>query len=181
MQAPRLKILYVGRDGVRRRRLAQLLSRAGYLVEVDIRELDSLGPEEDWTFGLLVTDHLSADGIGRLREGRKGPDSVPSTEVTVLTAQLREMPRARRQDAGPKKDSGRASTASMNLRRLRETGGRTQGEIAHKTSMSQPQLSRFEARKNHLTSTLRKYVRALGGRVEVIAVIDGTRITLEDV
>jgi hypothetical protein len=47
--------------------------------------------------------------------------------------------------------------------------------------MTQPQLSRVEARRDHLTSTLRKYIRALGGRIEVVAIVKGTRIVLRNV
>ena len=69
----------------------------------------------------------------------------------------------------------------MSLRALRETVGRTQGDIARRVSMTQSQLSRVEARRDHLTSTVRKYVRALGGRIEVAAVLKGQRIVLEGV
>jgi predicted transcriptional regulator len=69
----------------------------------------------------------------------------------------------------------------MSLRALRESLGKTQGEVAHNASMTQPQLSRVERRSDHLVSTLRKYVRALGGEVEVIARIDDRQIVLSDV
>jgi hypothetical protein len=72
-------------------------------------------------------------------------------------------------------------TGGTNLRGLRESVGRTQGEIARRTAMSQPQLSRLESRKDHLISTLRKYVRALGGEIEVVALIGGRRVSLRDV
>jgi hypothetical protein len=44
--------------------------------------------------------------------------------------------------------------------------------------MTQPKLSRVEARSDHLISTLRRYVHALGGEIEVVAVVDGARIAL---
>ena len=69
----------------------------------------------------------------------------------------------------------------MTLRGLRESVGRTQGEVARKVSMTQPQLSRVEARRDHLISTLRRYVHALGGEIEVVAVVNGARISLEKV
>jgi hypothetical protein len=72
-------------------------------------------------------------------------------------------------------------TRATNLRGLRESAGKTQGEIARRTAMSQPQLSRLESRKDHLISTLRRYVRALGGEIEVVALIDGKRVSLRDV
>ena len=69
----------------------------------------------------------------------------------------------------------------MTLRGLRERAGKTQGEMARKVSMTQPQLSRLEARHDHLISTLRRYVRALGGEIEVVARVKGARVVLRDV
>jgi predicted transcriptional regulator len=69
----------------------------------------------------------------------------------------------------------------MSLRALRDSVRKTQGELARATAMSQPQLSRFEGRRDHLISTLRRYVRALGGEIEVVALISGRRIPLRDV
>jgi hypothetical protein len=47
--------------------------------------------------------------------------------------------------------------------------------------VTQPQLSRIEGRRDHLVSTLRKYVRALGGDIQVVAEIGAERIVLHDV
>ena len=66
----------------------------------------------------------------------------------------------------------------MNLRALRESVGKTQSELALEANMTQSELSRLEHRKNHLLSTLRRYVRALGGDVEVVAVLGDKRIPL---
>jgi predicted transcriptional regulator len=69
----------------------------------------------------------------------------------------------------------------LDLRGLRERLGKTQEEIARRTSITQSQLSRVETRRDHLMSTVRRYVRALGGEIEVSAIVDGTRIRLRDV
>jgi predicted transcriptional regulator len=69
----------------------------------------------------------------------------------------------------------------VTLRALRESVGRTQGEVATRVSMTQPQLSRVEARRDHLISTVRKYVRALDGEIEVAAIVNGSRFVLRDV
>lgn len=66
----------------------------------------------------------------------------------------------------------------MNLRSLRESLGKTQDEIAHLAEVTQSQLSKIERREDHLISTLRRYVRALGGDIEVIAVVGQKRIAL---
>lgn len=75
----------------------------------------------------------------------------------------------------------RRGEAVMNLRMLRDSVGKTQGELAHAASMTQSQLSRIERRTDHLISTIRKYVGALGGQVEICALIKGRRIVLRDV
>jgi hypothetical protein len=69
----------------------------------------------------------------------------------------------------------------MNLQQLREHVRQTQGDVARRASVSQPQLSRLEGRRDHLVSTVRKYVRALGGDVQVVAEIGPERIVLRDV
>lgn len=69
----------------------------------------------------------------------------------------------------------------MTLRALRESVGKTQEEMAGLTDMSQSQLSRFERREDYLLSTLRRYVEALGGEVEIVAVVKGKRIKLRGV
>jgi predicted transcriptional regulator len=57
----------------------------------------------------------------------------------------------------------------------------TQGALALDAGMTQPQLSRVEKRGDHLVSTLRKYVRAMGGDVDVVARVDGRDVILRDV
>ncbi len=69
----------------------------------------------------------------------------------------------------------------MNLRALREVSGKTQTEIAELVKMTQSQLSRLEHREDHLVSTLRRYVEALGGELEVIARFDDKSVRLRGV
>ena len=72
----------------------------------------------------------------------------------------------------------------MTLRELREEiGEATQMELAEKIEMTQGELSRLENRDDHLLSTLRNYVEALGGQLEVVAVFKKgrKRITLQGV
>ncbi len=47
--------------------------------------------------------------------------------------------------------------------------------------MTQAELSRFERREDRKLSTLRKYVEALGGELEIAAVFGNKRITLTGV
>ncbi len=57
----------------------------------------------------------------------------------------------------------------MNLKALREVVGLTQEEVAERMGALQPEVSRAEKREDHRVSTLRQYVEALGGEVEVVA------------
>jgi predicted transcriptional regulator len=66
------------------------------------------------------------------------------------------------------------------LRALRQELELTQTEVSHAAAMSQSELSRLEGRDDHLTSTLRRYVEALGGRLEVTAVFGKRRVKLTD-
>lgn len=68
----------------------------------------------------------------------------------------------------------------MDLRALREAVGLTQGELAQRVEITQSQLSKMERREDHRISTLRRYVEALGGTLEIFAVIDGKRIKLAE-
>ncbi|HVR64281.1 MAG TPA: helix-turn-helix transcriptional regulator [Polyangia bacterium] len=69
----------------------------------------------------------------------------------------------------------------MDLRTLRESLGKTQGEVARIAEMTQPQLSRVERRRDHLLSTVRRYAAALGGEVQVIVRVDGRQVILRDI
>ena len=62
-----------------------------------------------------------------------------------------------------------AEIVKMNLREIRKLTGKTQVEVAKKTKMTQGHLSSVESRDDHLVSTLRNYVKALGGELEIIA------------
>jgi DNA-binding XRE family transcriptional regulator len=71
-----------------------------------------------------------------------------------------------------------AEVLEMSLRVLREMVGKTQAEMASVTEMSQSETSRTERRDDHLISTLRRYVAALGGDLEVVAVFENKRVRL---
>jgi DNA-binding transcriptional regulator YiaG len=73
----------------------------------------------------------------------------------------------------------RREVLAMELRELRREAGKTQTEVAEIAEMTQAELSKFERRDDHLLSTLRRYVTALGGKLEVVAVFDNKRIALK--
>jgi predicted transcriptional regulator len=68
----------------------------------------------------------------------------------------------------------------LSLRALRRELELTQEEVGRSAQMTQSELSRLEARRDHLTSTLRRYVEALGGKLEITAVFGTRRIKLTD-
>jgi predicted transcriptional regulator len=57
----------------------------------------------------------------------------------------------------------------LNLRAMRELAGKTQIFVAEHSGISQGEISIAERRKDHLVSTLRRYVKALGGELEIVA------------
>ena len=71
--------------------------------------------------------------------------------------------------------------AELSLKALREELNVTQSELSRSADMTQSELSRLESRSDHLTSTLRRYVEALGGELEISAVIGGRRVKLTKV
>ena len=66
------------------------------------------------------------------------------------------------------------------LKALRQELELTQAEVSVAAAMTQSELSRLEGREDHLTSTLKRYVEALGGKLEVTAVFGKRRVKLTD-
>jgi DNA-binding XRE family transcriptional regulator len=67
------------------------------------------------------------------------------------------------------------------LKELRELAGKTQIETARAAEMTQSSLSELETREDHRLSTLRRYVEALGGELEVVAVFGHKRMRLQGI
>jgi hypothetical protein len=76
--------------------------------------------------------------------------------------------------------AGRAAPA-VSLRELRGEVGKTQAQVADEAGLSQSALSHFEGAGDHRLSALRRYVAALGGELEVVAVIGRRRFPLRGV
>ena len=69
----------------------------------------------------------------------------------------------------------------LTMRALREATGKTQGDVAEESQMDQGDISRLESREDFddcQVSTLRRYVAALGGHVELVAAFGNKRIVL---
>lgn len=71
-----------------------------------------------------------------------------------------------------------AKLLEMSLAELRKGLGVTQEELAEAANTSQAELSKMERRTDRLVSTIRSYVEALGGKIEIIAVVGGERVRL---
>jgi DNA-binding XRE family transcriptional regulator len=66
----------------------------------------------------------------------------------------------------------RAMEFQVRLHELRERRGVTQSTVAEHLGTSRPNVSRIEAEDDVRVTTLDRYVRALGGHLEVRAVFD---------
>ncbi len=66
----------------------------------------------------------------------------------------------------------------MDLRALREAAGMTQAELAAKLETTQGGLSRMESPGDRRLSTIKNYVEALGGELELVATVHGKRVKL---
>jgi predicted transcriptional regulator len=67
------------------------------------------------------------------------------------------------------------------LKRLRQELAVTQAELARSAEMTQSELSRLESRADHRVSSLKRYIAALGGEIEITAIVGGRRVKLTDV
>lgn len=91
-------------------------------------------------------------------------------------------------DAEPVRILGRGLRAQrgvhLTIRAVREAVGKTQVEVAADSSMDQSDVSRLEGRKDFedcLVSTLRRYIAALGGELELVAAFGDRKIILAGV
>ena len=72
-------------------------------------------------------------------------------------------------------DSRRALRDALGLARIRTERRVTQVELAGRLDRSQGNISELERRSDVYLSSLREYVEALGGELEINAVFDGKR------
>jgi Helix-turn-helix domain len=72
----------------------------------------------------------------------------------------------------------------LTLRTLRDAVGKTQVDIAKQSQMDQADISRLEARSDFedcQVTTLRRYVEALGGSLELVAQFGDKRIAISGI
>lgn len=104
---------------------------------------------------------------------RKGPSAASLDEMPEVDfTRAKVVGRGRRATA----------TLAMPLAALRTAVGKTQVDVATASEMNQGDVSRIERRAPDgqiLIDTLRRYVRALGGDLEVVALVGGKRVRLD--
>ena len=66
----------------------------------------------------------------------------------------------------------------MDLRELRIAAGKTQKQLAAALEQAQGEISRLEQRSDFHLSTLRRFVAALGGELEITANFGNRRVRL---
>jgi hypothetical protein len=72
----------------------------------------------------------------------------------------------------------------LTARAIREATGKTQVEVARAAQMDQADVSRLERRAEFddcQVATLRRYIEALGGKLELVAAFDDKKIILAGV
>lgn len=77
-----------------------------------------------------------------------------------------------------------AKGVHLTLRTLRDAVGKTQVDIAKQSQMDQADVSRLESRSDFedcQVATLRRYVEALGGSLELVAQFGDKRIAISGV
>lgn len=92
------------------------------------------------------------------RYPRKSADIWPT-----LTPRLQEARRRSLEVAAP------PPSDILPLKELRRLRGVSQAVLAHTMAIKQPGISKLERQGDIQLSTLRKYVEALGGRLEIVA------------
>jgi len=72
----------------------------------------------------------------------------------------------------------------LTMRTLREAAGKTQIDVAAASQIDQADVSRLESREDfddYQVSTLRRYLAALGGELEIVGAFGNKRIVLSGV
>ncbi len=103
---------------------------------------------------------------------------MKETMTTVTTWQEIRAKRFTPEQVQQIDDAVEQELLEMDLRALREAVGLTQEELAQRVAVTQSQLSKLERREDFRLSTLRRYVAALGGQLEIVAIVDGKRVRL---
>ena len=96
----------------------------------------------------------------------------------ILRQQLEERIEGDPEARFRREERRRALRDALALAELRESRGKTQTELAQALDVSQPNVSQVEHKEDLYVSTLRDYVEALGGRLEIRAVFPDETVSL---
>ncbi len=88
-----------------------------------------------------------------------------------LNEMMEKLPAARRKKV--ERRGAELIHAEMTLMQLRKDLNLTQEQMANILEKKQAEVSKFEKRGDMLISTLRAYIRALGGELELVARLPG--------
>jgi len=72
----------------------------------------------------------------------------------------------------------------LTMRTLREAAGKTQIDVAVASQINQADVSRLESREDfddYQVSTLRRYLEALGGRLEIVGAFGNKKIVISGI
>ncbi len=87
--------------------------------------------------------------------------------MKFLDQLLRDLPPARRKKVQAR--TAELTAEELTLQQLRKAHQKTQAHMAETLGMTQDQVSRLEHRSDVLLSTLRRYVKGMGGDLSLIA------------
>lgn len=94
----------------------------------------------------------------------------------MKTHKWSDVKRKRFSDEQLREISAAAKEELSSMRKLREALGLSQVELAKLANRTQGEISRIETRDDNRISNIRELVEALGGELEVVAVLDGKRV-----
>ena len=78
-------------------------------------------------------------------------------------------------------DNAAALETALALHELRKTRAVSQVDLAAKLAVGQPAVAKLERRADMYVSNLRRYVEALGGKLEITARFPDGTVTIADV
>ena len=93
--------------------------------------------------------------------------------MSTLKERLDTLPAARRRKVERRYRQLKAE--QMKLDELRRSLGLSQADLARRLGVKQPRVSKVEKRPDAMLEAMRRYVEALGGRLEVAAVFENGR------
>ena len=125
-------------------------------------------------------------GSAALARGRLSPIVFAACKCNVWGRWWRRATKTRDElSDAPVRVLGRGLRAKrgvhLTMRTVREGAGQTQNDVAHAAGMDQSDVSRLESRDDFgdcQISTLRRYVAALGGQLELVAAFGDKKIIL---